>query len=201
MLEQEMMKSLCLIALFVSQSYSQQSNQMTEVEKATLGAGCFWCVEAIFERLEGVTSVVAGYAGGSKPHPTYKDVCTGTTGHAEVAQIIFDPKKISYERLLEVFWKAHDPTTLNQQGADQGTQYRSVIFYHDYMQKIAAEKSRREAAINFADPIVTEITPLDVFYEADNYHQNYYQNNPNAPYCRFVIKPKLDKLDVHKQTR
>ena len=152
--------------------------------------------EAVFEQLEGVQSVVAGYAGGTTANPTYEDVCTGTTGHAEVAQITYDPKKISFERLLEVFWEAHDPTTLNRQGADHGTQYRSVVFYHDEQQKLVAEKSLREASKIFKDPIVTEIKPLTKFYQAENYHQDYFRNNPNATYCRFVIKPKLEKLKV-----
>jgi peptide-methionine (S)-S-oxide reductase len=169
---------------------------MVHFEKASFGAGCFWCVEAIFERLDGVESVVAGYAGGIKANPTYEEVCTGTTGHAEVAQITFDPTKISFERLLEVFWEAHDPTTLNRQGADSGTQYRSVIFYHDEKQRLAAEKSKKLAQKNFRDPIVTEIKPLTQFYRAENYHQDYFRNNPNAPYCRFVIKPKLEKLKL-----
>lgn len=169
---------------------------MSQLEKATFGAGCFWCVEAVFERLPGVHSVVAGYAGGTTPNPTYKEVCSGTTGHAEVAQITFDPSKISYERLLEVFWEAHDPTTLNRQGADVGTQYRSVIFYHNERQKIAAEKSKMKAQQHFRDPIVTQIQQLPHFYEAENYHQDYYRNNPNAPYCTFVIKPRLKKLKL-----
>lgn len=169
---------------------------MPHLEKASFGAGCFWCVEAIFERLDGVQSVVAGYAGGIKANPTYEEVCTGTTGHAEVAQITFDPAKISYERLLEVFWEAHDPTTLNRQGADSGTQYRSVIFYHDEKQRMAADQSRKLAQKNFQEPIVTEIKPLTQFYQAENYHQDYFRNNPNAPYCRFVIKPKLEKLKL-----
>lgn len=189
---------LIILALLMLPGNPQQGNQMSKLEKATFGAGCFWCVEAIFERLDGVTSVAAGYAGGNKPNPTYQEVCTGVTGHAEVARITFDPKKISYERLLEVLWTAHDPTTLNQQGADRGTQYRSVIFYHDEKQKMAAEKSRREAAKRFHDPIVTEIKPLDRFYEAEDYHQDYFRNNPTAAYCRFVIKPKLDKLHLNK---
>ncbi|MFQ5931036.1 MAG: peptide-methionine (S)-S-oxide reductase MsrA [Nitrospiraceae bacterium] len=168
---------------------------MNHLEKATFGAGCFWCVEAVFERLEGVQSVVAGYAGGSKPNPIYEEVCSGTTGHAEVTQITFNPSKISLEQLLDVFWEAHDPTTLNQQGADVGTQYRSVIFYHDEKQKKAAETSKVEAAKKFRNTIVTEIQPLTHFYEAENYHQDYFQNNPNARYCAVVIKPKLDKLD------
>ena len=187
-----------LILLVVSSSFSQKGNQMNHLEKATLGAGCFWCVEAVFDRLDGVQSVVAGYAGGTKPNPTYQEVCTGRTGHAEVAQITFDPKKISYEHLLEVFWHAHDPTTMNQQGADVGTQYRSVIFYHDEKQKAAAERSKKEASKEFSDPVVTDIQPLTHFYEAENYHQDYFKNNPNAPYCRFVIKPKLEKLEKMK---
>lgn len=163
-------------------------------EKATFGAGCFWCVEAVFERLDGVQSVVSGYAGGTKEHPTYEEVCSGRTGHAEVAQITFDPAKVSYEQLLGLFWKSHDPTTLNRQGADVGTQYRSVIFYHDERQKDTAEHSKQQAKSMVADPIVTEIQPLTTFYEAENYHQDYYRNNANAPYCRMVIKPKLEKL-------
>jgi len=167
-----------------------------EIEKATLGAGCFWCVEAVFERLPGVHAVEAGYAGGTDPNPTYEKVCSGRTGHAEVAQITFDPKKTSYEKLLEVYWQAHDPTTLNRQGADVGTQYRSVIFYHDEEQKRTAERSRSEAQKLFQNPIVTEIKPLAKFYKAENYHQDYYKNNPAAPYCNFVIKPKLVKLGL-----
>ena len=165
-------------------------------EKATLGGGCFWCIEAVFERLDGVQSVVAGYAGGSKLNPTYKEVCAGTTGHAEVAQITYDPSKISYKQLLDVFWEAHDPTTLNRQGADVGTQYRSVIFYQNEQQKQIAEKSKAEARKDFKSAMVTEIKPLSIFYEAENYHQDYYNNNPNAPYCTFVIRPKLEKLKL-----
>lgn len=165
-------------------------------DAATFGAGCFWCVEAVFERLPGVISVTAGYTGGHRPNPTYEQVCTGTTGHAEVAQIVFDPSKISYEKLLKVFWEAHDPTTMNRQGADTGTQYRSAIFYNSDTQKAIAGGSRAEAQKGFEDPIVTEITPLEVFYKAENYHQDYFRNNPNAPYCRFVIEPKLKKLKM-----
>ncbi len=176
--------------------FAQKGSQMINLEKATFGAGCFWCVEAVFERLPGVQSVVAGYTGGTKPNPTYEEVCTGRTGHAEVAQITFDPSKITYERLLEVFWEAHDPTTLNRQGADAGTQYRSAIFYHNEKQKVAAEKSRQGAQKMFDDPIVTEIQPLTHFFPAENYHQDYFRNNPNAPYCVFVIKPKLKKLKL-----
>jgi peptide-methionine (S)-S-oxide reductase len=169
---------------------------MEGLQKATFGAGCFWCVEAVFERLDGVQSVVAGYAGGSKANPTYEEVCSGLTGHAEVAQITFDPKKISYARLLEVFWEAHDPTTMNRQGADVGNQYRSVIFYSNDEQRKTAEQSKQEAQKSYQDPVVTDIKPLIDFYVAENYHQDYFRNNPNAPYCRFVIKPKLDKLKL-----
>ena len=187
---------LVLIVVLTSAGFSQKGKQMSQLEKATFGAGCFWCVEAVFERLEGVKLVVAGYAGGTKPNPTYEDVCTGRTGHAEVAQISYDPVLVSYETLLEWLWKSHDPTTLNRQGADAGTQYRSAIFYHDEQQKAAAEKSKSAAQKMFDDPIVTEIQPLTQFYEAENYHQDYYKHNPNAPYCLFVIRPKLKKLKL-----
>ncbi len=168
---------------------------MERLAIATFGAGCFWCVEAVFERHEGVKSVVAGYAGGTIPNPTYEAVCTGKTGHAEVAQIAFDPTKVTYDQLLDLFWKAHDPTTMNRQGSDVGTQYRSAIFYHDEEQKSAAEQSKVRAARLFDEPIVTQIVPLTKFYPAENYHQDYFRNNPNAPYCTFVIKPKLKKLE------
>ncbi len=169
---------------------------MAQPEKATFGAGCFWCVEAVFERIPGVRAVAAGYAGGTKENPTYEEVCAGTTGHAEVAQITYDPAVVSYEALLSMFWKSHDPTTMNRQGADVGTQYRSSIFYHSPEQRAAAEKSKREAQKDFEKPIVTEIVPLEKFFEAENYHQDYYRSNPNAPYCTFVIRPKLKKLDL-----
>lgn len=177
-------------------AFAQEGGKAAHMEKATFGAGCFWCVEAVFERLEGVASVVAGYSGGARPNPTYEQVCTGSTGHAEAAQITYDPNKISYEKLLEVFWEAHDPTTLNRQGADAGTQYRSIIFYHDGKQKAAAEKSKAAAQKDFDSPIVTEIEPLKEFYPAENYHQDYYKNHASAPYCVFVIKPKLKKLKL-----
>jgi len=167
---------------------------MEQLEKATFGGGCFWCIEAVFERLDGVHSVTSGYAGGRVPHPTYEQVCSGMTGHAEVAQITFDPRVVSYEDLLGVFLKAHDPTTLNRQGADVGEQYRSVIFFHDDRQKAAAEKSLRDAASKFPAPLVTTVEPLRDFYEAEDYHQDYFRNNPRAPYCMFVIKPKIDAL-------
>jgi peptide-methionine (S)-S-oxide reductase len=171
------------------------STNKTEI--ADLGGGCFWCMEAVFERLPGVISVTSGFAGGTTENPTYQQVCTETTGHAEVTQIVFDPAKISYSKLLDVFWQAHDPTTLNRQGADEGTSYRSIILYRDEKQKLIAEKSRLEAQKNFSSPIVTEIVPLKKFYPAEDYHQQYYDNNSSAGYCQFVIAPKLHKLEKH----
>jgi peptide-methionine (S)-S-oxide reductase len=191
---------LCLGALAgwpaagLSQKMNTNDAKASGTELATFGGGCFWCTEAIFERLEGVKSVTSGYAGGKKENPSYEGVCSGETGHAEVTQIEFDPKKISYDQLLEVFWAAHDPTTLNRQGADRGTQYRSIILYHSEAQKQAAEKSKKRAQADFTAPIVTEIVPLTKFYKAEGYHQDYYRNNPRAPYCAFVIRPKLEKL-------
>ncbi|HEX9611254.1 MAG TPA: peptide-methionine (S)-S-oxide reductase MsrA [Gemmatimonadales bacterium] len=166
------------------------------VEIATLAGGCFWCLEAVFEQLRGVTKVASGYAGGHVPNPSYQAVCTGTTGHAEVVQITFDPAVIRYRDLLDVFFTIHDPTTLNQQGGDVGTQYRSAIFYHDDEQRRAADDVVRklEAEHVFDDPIVTEIVPLTTFYPAEEYHREYYRRNPNQPYCRAVIAPKVAKL-------
>lgn len=166
---------------------------------ATFGGGCFWCMEALFETLDGVMSVTSGYAGGHTPNPTYEQVCSNTTGHAEVIQIAFDQEKISYEKLLEAFWDAHDPTTLNRQGADVGTQYRSIILYHDEAQKAAAQKSKLKAQKRFDKPIVTEIVPLKVFYPAEEYHQDYFRKNPAAAYCRAVIRPKLEKFKVREK--
>ncbi|MDQ2657873.1 MAG: peptide-methionine (S)-S-oxide reductase MsrA [Bacteroidota bacterium] len=165
-------------------------------EIATFGSGCFWCTEAIFLNVEGVEKVESGYEGGRVKNPTYREVCSGLTGHAEVTQLTFDPAKVSFDQLLEIFWKTHDPTTLNQQGADVGTQYRSVIFYHNEDQKKKAEyyKQRLEQEGAFNDPIVTEITPAAEFYKAEDAHQNYYNLNGNAPYCTYVIKPKLEKF-------
>jgi len=168
---------------------------MKRLEHATFGSGCFWCSEAVFERLPGVKSVVAGYAGGNVPNPTYEAVSSGRTGHAEVVQITYDPDSVSYAQLLDLFWQSHDPTTLNRQGADAGTQYRSIILYDSDEQRAIAERSKAEAQKNSSGPIVTEIVPLKTFYRAEDYHQDYFANNPNAPYCIFVIKPKLDKLD------
>ena len=167
-----------------------------QTEAATFGAGCFWCVEAVFLELDGVVSVESGYSGGAVPDPTYDQVCSGTTGHAEVCRIRYDPAKIDYEGLLEVFWRTHDPTTLNRQGNDIGTQYRSVVFYHNEQQRKLAEKCKREldAAGAFPGPIVTEIVPAVEFYKAEQYHQDYYRNNPQQGYCRVVIGPKLEKF-------
>lgn len=177
---------------------AQEPNRTNKTEIADLGGGCFWCMEAVFERVPGVISVTSGFAGGTTPNPTYQQVCTETTGHAEVTQIVFDPAKISYAQLLDVFWQAHDPTTLNRQGADEGTSYRSIILYRNEEQKLIAEKSKLEAQKNFRDPIVTEIVPLKTFYPAEGYHQQYYDHNPNAGYCQVVIAPKLQKLE-HKK--
>ncbi len=174
------------------------ANLTNKTELADFGGGCFWCMEAVFERLPGVISVTSGFAGGTTENPTYREVCTETTGHAEVTEIEFDPAKISYGKLLEVFWQAHDPTTLNRQGADEGTSYRSIILYHGEKQKLIAEKSKLEAQKDFRNPIVTEIVPLKKFYKAEDYHQQYYDNNSNAGYCQVVIAPKLQKLEHRK---
>ena len=187
-----------IITLVVLLTVSLKGNFMNELnrETATFGAGCFWCVEAVFERLEGVEKVISGYSGGEIPNPTYDQICSGNTGHAEVCQIIYDPQKISFTELLEVFWSTHDPTTLNRQGNDVGTQYRSVIFYHNEDQKIIAEEYKKKLtdAKIFDSQIVTEITQLTKFYEAENYHQDYYNNNKSQPYCSFVITPKIEKF-------
>lgn len=172
------------------------SKNDTGIQVATFGSGCFWCTEAIFQDVDGVEKVESGYMGGSVKNPTYKEVCSGLTGHAEVIQLTYDPKKVSFDELLEIFWKTHDPTTLNKQGADVGTQYRSVVFYHTQEQKQLAEQYKKELteAKAFDQPIVTEITPASVFYKAENYHQNYYNLNGNAPYCAYVIQPKVEKF-------
>jgi peptide-methionine (S)-S-oxide reductase len=170
-------------------------DQTMNTEVATFGAGCFWCVEAVFQELKGVIKVESGYMGGSVPDPTYREVCTGTTGHAEVTRLTFDPSVISYDELLEVLWTTHDPTTLNRQGADAGTQYRSAVFYESDDQKQKAERSKKEVATTIWDkPIVTEIVPSSTFYPAEDYHQDYYANNPDAGYCRIVITPKVEKV-------
>jgi peptide-methionine (S)-S-oxide reductase len=185
----------------LQQPNTMSKPEMTSTNKteiADLGGGCFWCMEAVFERLPGVVSVTSGFAGGTTENPTYQEVCTETTGHAEVTEIEFDPSKISYAKLLEVFWQAHDPTTLNRQGADEGTSYRSIILYRDEKQKTVAENSKIAAQANFGSPIVTEIVPLVKFYKAEDYHQQYYDNNSSAGYCQVVIAPKLEKLEKEK---
>ncbi|PWT90481.1 MAG: peptide-methionine (S)-S-oxide reductase [Acidobacteria bacterium] len=167
------------------------------METATFGSGCFWCTEAVFQRVKGVKSVVSGYAGGHVVNPTYKQVCAGTTGHAEAIQVQYDPDQVPYEDLLEIFWKTHDPTTLNRQGNDFGPQYRSVIFYHNEEQKKLAETYRKKLddAKIFEAPIVTEISPFTNFYPAEDYHQNYYNDNSSQPYCHYIIQPKIRKLE------
>ena len=191
--------SISIFAFTFHNNKNEEGNLLmndNKLEKATLGSGCFWCTEAIFEKLKGVESAVSGYSGGQTQNPTYKEVCSGETGHAEVIQVTFDPSAISYSELLEIFWKFHDPTTLNRQGNDVGTQYRSVIFYHNEEQKKIAEsfKSKLEESKVFKDPIVTEITKFDKFYVAENYHQDYYEQNKREPYCSFVITPKVEKF-------
>ena len=181
----------------VEPSTSSNVGSGGSLEKATFGAGCFWCVEAMFQRLKGVESVVSGYSGGEVKNPTYKQVCSGRTGHAEVVQVTYDPKQISYAELLEVFWGTHDPTTRNRQGNDVGTQYRSVIFYHSDEQRKLAEyyKQKLDASGAFRSPIVTEILPFRDFFPAENYHQGYYELNARQPYCQTVIRPKVEKLE------
>ncbi len=175
---------------------NSKSKMETELKTAVFGSGCFWCTEAVFLNLKGVTKVVSGYSGGKVKNPTYREVCSGLTGHAEVTQITYDPKQISYSDLLEVFWNTHDPTTLNRQGADEGTQYRSAVFYATEEEKKIAEdyKKQLDASHVFKNPIVTEISPLINFYPAEDYHQNYFALNPNQGYCQYVIRPKVDKF-------
>ena len=183
-----------MLTLFFSFMTIQEGSSM---EQITLGAGCFWCVEAVFERIQGVHKVESGYSGGETKDPTYKEICTGKTGHAEVVQLTYDPKIVALETILEVFFKTHDPTTLNRQGADVGTQYRSAIFFHSQSQKQVALKVKEalDEAKLWENPIVTEITAFSTFYRAENYHQNYYELNPNQGYCRVVIAPKIEKLE------
>jgi peptide-methionine (S)-S-oxide reductase len=172
------------------------------IDTATFGAGCFWCVEALFQRLDGVLSVKSGYAGGKTKNPTYKEVCSGSTGYAEVIQLTYDKSRISFDELLEVFWKTHDPTTMNRQGNDVGTQYRSAVFYHNEEQRRIAESYKKKLNEEkvYPDPIVTEITPIANYYPAEDYHQNYYKQNSGQSYCQFVIQPKIEKFEkVFKQ--
>jgi peptide-methionine (S)-S-oxide reductase len=196
-----------MVSLQISSCAQQQEQKKTEnktmassvpqnLETITLGAGCFWCVEAVYEQLKGVYKVESGFSGGHVKNPSYKEVCTGNTGHAEVCQITYNPQEISLNEILEVFWKTHDPTTLNRQGADVGTQYRSAIFYHNEEQRKYAEemKQRLNNAHIWENPVVTEIVPYKAFYKAEDYHQEYYQNNMEQAYCRMVITPKLEKF-------
>ncbi|MCA9065600.1 MAG: peptide-methionine (S)-S-oxide reductase MsrA [Planctomycetaceae bacterium] len=178
------------------QSSADTGKGTSETGRATFGGGCFWCTEAVFLRVKGVSRVVSGYAGGKTPNPTYKQVCTGLTGHAEVIQIEYDPAVITYEQLLDIHLHTHDPTTLNRQGADTGTQYRSAIFYHDEQQKAAARKAiaKVNADQDFDDPLVTTIEKLDKFYPAEDYHQDYFAQNPGNPYCQVVVGPKVAKF-------
>ncbi|MBR9998953.1 MAG: peptide-methionine (S)-S-oxide reductase MsrA [Cyclobacteriaceae bacterium] len=193
---------LILILLLVSMNIAsgivpeRESSASIREEMATFGAGCFWCVEVIFQNLEGVKKIVSGYSGGELKNPTYREVCEGTTGHVEVVQVYYDPAEISFEELLEVFWGTHDPTTLNRQGNDVGTQYRSVIFYHDHDQRKLAEYflKKLDDSGAYENPVVTAIEPYRNFYQAEDYHQNYFNLNPQLPYCKFVIEPKLEKF-------
>ncbi|QEC45296.1 peptide-methionine (S)-S-oxide reductase MsrA [Pseudobacter ginsenosidimutans] len=177
-------------------SLTSSTTTTRDTDTATLGTGCFWCTEAVFQQLKGVLKVTSGYSGGNEVNPTYKDVSTGTTGHAEVIQVVYDPAEITFDELLEVFWQTHDPTTLNRQGNDVGPQYRSAIFYHNAEQKAKAEKYKKELGESgaFEKPIVTEISPYTAFYKAEDYHQDYYNNNGSQPYCYYVIRPKLEKF-------
>ncbi|HYF70045.1 MAG TPA: peptide-methionine (S)-S-oxide reductase MsrA [Ohtaekwangia sp.] len=195
---------VCLMVVFAISACGQKKSTVkkaamtdnSNVNLATFGSGCFWCTEAIFLQVDGVEKVESGYSGGRVKNPTYKEVTSGLTGHAEVIQLTYNPEKISYDELLEIFWKTHDPTTLNKQGADEGTQYRSVIYYHNEAQEKSARfyKGELDKSGAFNDPIVTEISPFKAFYKAEDYHQNYYNLNGNAPYCSYVIQPKLEKF-------
>lgn len=203
-----LLSSMLMITTFISCAQHSTKENNTHMSKdtipagvttdtATFGEGCFWCTEAFFERLNGVLKVTSGYGGGHVENPTYEEVCDKNTGHVELAQIVYDPSKISFDELLEVFWKTHDPTTIDRQGNDMGPQYRSVIFYHNDEQKQKAEKYKAELDKSGAwdKPIVTAIEPFKNFYPAENYHQNFYNNNPDQMYCRFVIRPKLEKFE------
>lgn len=192
------MKLIFAIYLMINFSFwgMTQNTNKSDYAIATFGGGCFWCMEAIFDGVRGVEKVESGYSGGKVPNPTYKEVCSGLTGHAEVVRIYFNPKTVSYEELLTIFFSVHDPTTLNRQGGDVGEQYRSVIFYHDEQQKKSAEKMIKELTDRkiFSDPIVTQLVPEAPFYIAEDYHQNYYENNPSQSYCQLVINPKMKKF-------
>ena len=187
---------LRIIAFFLLTAGLFAESEPMKTDKATLGGGCFWCVEAVYERMPGILSVTSGYAGGQTENPTYEDICTGKTGHAEEVQIEYDPEKISYAKIIDLFWDAHDPTTLNRQGADVGTQYRSIILTANDDEARLAKESRDRAQGKFKSPIVTEIVPLGKFYPAEDYHQDFYSENPMHPYNLAVIRPKLQKLDA-----
>ncbi len=183
-----------LLSLLAAMTASAETKPASKHEFATFGGGCFWCMEAVFQRLPGIIHSVSGYSGGSTENPTYEQICSHGTGHAEVIQVEFDPAVISYDKVLEVFFESHDPTTLNRQGADEGDQYRSVIFYHDEAEHKAAARAKIAAQAQYADPIVTEIVPLKKFWRAEDYHQDYFNQHPGQGYCSFVIKPKVKKL-------
>lgn len=187
-----MLRIVLLVILFMGGG--MMASEGKTMQQATIGGGCFWCLEAVYDGMKGVEEAVSGYAGGEMENPDYKTVSSGSTGHAEVVQITFDPEVVSFEQILDVFWNIHDPTTLNRQGADVGTQYRSTILYHDEAQKKIAEESLQKANPKWGAKIVTEIAPLEKFWPAEEYHQNYYANNPNQGYCQVVIRPKLDKF-------
>lgn len=192
----------CLVGVANNREFDKKSKtavidtKEATSETAIIGGGCFWCTEAVFEKVDGVKEAISGYAGGKIPNPTYKQICTGLTGHAEVIKIIYDPKIISFEKILNIFGDAHDPTTLNRQGADVGTQYRSTIMYLNSSQKEIATKWKSSLSAKYVDPVVTEIVPAPTFYKAEEYHQDYYDRNPNQGYCNFVIRPKLKKLNL-----
>lgn len=192
----------CLVGVANNREFDKKSKtavidtKEASLETAIIGGGCFWCTEAVFEKVDGVKEAISGYAGGKIPNPTYKQICTGLTGHAEVIKIIYDPKIISFEKILNIFGDAHDPTTLNRQGADVGTQYRSTIMYLNSSQKEIATKWKSSMSAKYVDPVVTEIVPAPTFYKAEEYHQDYYDRNPNQGYCNFVIRPKLKKLNL-----
>ncbi len=189
-----MIKKILIVAIATALFAGNGGSMKDKKESAVFGGGCFWCLEAVFEDVRGVEDVVSGYAGGSVENPTYEQVCRGRTGHAEVVRITYDPEVVTYEDLLEIFWKIHDPTTLNRQGADVGTQYRSVIFYENESQRELARKSMEKAQKHFLDPIVTEISPLKKFWPAEEYHQDYFRRNPYQGYCQAVVAPKVEKF-------
>jgi len=184
-----------IIALLLLAHLAHAESESMKTQTVTLGGGCFWCVEAVYERMPGIISVISGYAGGQTENPTYDDICTGKTGHAEVVQIEYDPEKISYEKIIDLFWEAHDPTALNRQGADTGTQYRSIILTQTEEEARMAKESKERAQAKFRSPIVTEIVPLEKFYPAEDYYQDFYRENPMHPYNMAVIRPKLQKLE------